>query len=636
MRQEARIIEAFKASTIRRILIIDDAYDPPMLNEDFVENLADFLESSAGHSACGEAGVRPEMLKIATRKAHEGELESGELEAVHHALFVKFIETRKKRFDPKGNFELYKGIDLDVLKPLIALLLKCDEAIEVRTTGLIDGIEHYQDFQPQVLFLDYVLDAEANVKSELSLTVLKELVSNSNMESVPTVVLMSSKKFDDVDEYRHKAEDDRIMAVRFQFLGKQWVRQDGQRFDIDHAAADVLLDTSQGYVFGKVLQEALTQWKTGATEALNSFMEEVGNFQVKDLAYLLRFRLRDEEQPLSEYLEWFFGECLRGLIDKKIDWHHVSFSRLDGKEKMEETIEGAFDGPSDKVAEFFHRVRVNNRHGATTRGYRLGDLYVETNGSHIRAVITPDCDLVVRGGKPNVTRVLTMGGTLTGFDEDGSAADDFLFRDKTPCSVRWNPKDLHTFPIEGRDSLLNGDEFQFLGTLRPLYAQEMQRRALTDLSRVGLPVAPAFAINATATAWIRTTDTNGPFEQIVMGSPTLATIVPTRAGQQNYGHIVLLRRRFFNELIDRLNQVDRKKMKSDHVNLLNQSLKNLDKLYNVFLRGCRLKKGAFGIRFVFGENPVIEDRSWLQIVLEISKAATQELQVVDPFVRFAA
>ena len=190
-----------------------------------------------------------------------------------------------------------------------------------------------------------------------SLYLLSQIVhtATASEEDIPAIVLLSSQKIDDVDEYRHEAKG-RILALRFGFLKKDIVQQEGQ---IKHAAADVLLDVSQGYLFGKILQGALTQWRAGAKLALEDFIKEISNLHPKDFAYLLRFRLREEGQPLNAYLEWLFGESLKGLIEGRVNWND-SFLRLDHTPEIEEKIEGAFEGHSKTIAELFHRIRVNS------------------------------------------------------------------------------------------------------------------------------------------------------------------------------------------------------------------------------------------------------------------------------------
>ena len=488
MKHESRIVEAFKSNAITKILLIDDAYDAPALDDATIAALDEFFNEDSGRDLCGELGIEKELFDTAVDAVLEGRTDSEEVESVHQNLYAKFAQGGMAGYDPGGRFELVKGIALAALWPLYALLSKCGENVEVRTSGLEDAMKIYREFRPQVLFVDYYLDEDVPATGDISeakfagarrasLIFLRQVIEVADVDDIPAIVLMSSRRVDDVDRYRHEV-DTQIMSLRFQFLEKALVKQENRNIVIDHLAADVLLDMSQGYIFGRLLQQALAQWKTGTQSALDVFIRQIGNLDAKDFAYLLRFRLREEGQPLSEYLEWLFGECLKSLIDEKVDWKHASFAGLDGNEKMtgaiEDAFEGAFEGPSAKTAEFFQRVRVNGRRVDARRGYQLGDLYEQIGGRGVRAVITPDCDLVVRrNGKAKVDSILTMGGTLNTFDEEGSTADDFFLRDNMPYSVRWNPKDLRTFPISGKESLHEIGKFRFVGTLRPIYAQEM-------------------------------------------------------------------------------------------------------------------------------------------------------------------
>ena len=637
MRHEERIIEAFKTNEIERILLIDDAYDSPEIDSDF-SALTDFLESTAGHDACNKAGIDEDTIEAAIEALQNDEADSDELKTVIDGLYTSFYQKDEdQKFDPGGRFKELKEPALAALRPLCKLLENCGE---VRTVGLEDGIKSYNEFHPHIIFLDYYLgldvtttgNADENSKDtarRASLDLLSQIVhtATASEEDIPAIVLLSSQKIDDVDEYRHEAKG-RILALRFGFLKKDIVQQEGQ---IKHAAADVLLDVSQGYLFGKILQGALIQWRAGAKLALEDFIKEISNLHPKDFAYLLRFRLREEGQPLNAYLEWLFGESLKGLIEGRVNWND-SFLRLDHAPEIEEKIEGAFEGPSKTIAELFHRIRVNSYRTTSTRhGYRLGDLYMQHGEHSIRAVITPDCDLVSRKGKIKAKSILTMGGTLCTFDQENSAVDDFFIFDNKAYSVRWNPKDLKTFPKDGEESLNENGKFNFLGTLRPLYAQEMQRRALTDLSRIGLLVAPALGLNATVTVWVRKARIG--YEEITINASPRATIVPAREGQKD-GHRVLLTRQFVNELIDRLNEVRQEGMREDDKKLLQEALKeDGGKLYKTFLRigGLTNAKSIFGIGFVIRDKPDRRPTApWLQIVLKISAEEMEELRTIDP------
>ena len=404
-RHERRIIDAFKSNGINKMLLIDDAYDPPAI-EETVAGLADFLQDENYRNTCIECGIGEDTINAATDAAVEGRTDNEALEIVYRRLYDEFIGTGNDSFDPGGHFELLKGPALDDLRPLFDLLNSCGDDVQVRTAGMIDGRNIFKEFRPQVLFLDYYLDpggasvstaggnGERNARSE-SLELLRDVIEG---DEIPAIVLMSSHDISDVDEYRHQT-DKQILSLRLHFLKKQMVRREGMSIAVDHDAADALLDTSQGYLFGQVLQQALSQWKVGAHNALTSFMRHIGDLHVKDFAYLLRFRLREEGQCLSEYLEWLFGEYLKGLIEREVNWQHASFSSLDDSHDVVEKIEGAFEGPSARIAQIFHNIRVNSHRLTTRREYQLGDLYAEIVGHGIRAVITPDCDLVLRNGK---------------------------------------------------------------------------------------------------------------------------------------------------------------------------------------------------------------------------------------------
>ena len=645
MEHVERITQAFSASPIRRILLVDDAYDPPDLDEDEIGDLADFLSSRDGTSACSECGIPSETCEEATIAAEEGNAEDEALKGVYQDLYAKFAQTGDPRFDPGKRFSLVKDLALAHLRPLHGLLQKCGDDIDVQTIGLNGAKDCFERFQPQVLFLDYYLSEDVPAAGDVtryrmdkarkqSLELLKQLVATDDADRIPAIVLMSSRHVKNVGKYRHDAGGDHVLSLRFHFLNKRSVRQNGGEPLVCDDAADALLDTSQGYRFGRHVQQALAQWKQGAQQAFSEFLAEVAELHTKDFAYLLRFRLREEGQPVGTYLEWLFSECLKDHIEAKVNWQHGSFAALNDDTEAEAAIEGAFEGPSPIVAKLFHRVRVTNRERHAEMPYGLGDLYVQPRGQggDIQAVISPDCDLVKRDGVAKAKTILTMVGSLEKFDKESSSADDFLIRDNRPYSVRWDPKHLRTFPFSGNGSLRASHATrQFLGTLRPLYAQEMQRRVLTDLSRVGLPVAPALGINVPFTVWIRLKTDFAPLE---LSTPTVATIIPRRR-EEDARTRILLRRRFIWELLSKLRDADATSMRSHDAKSLRKVLapNGFDELREAYLRvaGELRGKRTLGIGFLAGNAPDRENNApWLQIVLDLSDHAMEHIEAIDP------
>lgn len=161
-------------------------------------------------------------------------------------------------------------------------------------------------------------------------------------------------------------------------------------------------------------------------------------------------------------------------------------------DKHASLIEGSYEkGRTDKIAELYHKARIDRR-PATKNDLRLGDLYLKPGAKGAEptlwAVLTPDCDLVVRSGKMEAERILTVRGNLIAYDAPKSSLSEFIIIKDRYYSVDWRLKDLET-----RTTL---SDMEFVGTLRPIYAQDLQRKALQDLGRIGLAVAPVIRMDA--------------------------------------------------------------------------------------------------------------------------------------------
>ena len=626
-----KTVEAFRLNGIERVLIIDDAYDPPDLDSETFDFLADFITGDEVRAVCEELRIEPSTIDEAVNSVDEGDSDNIALNTIYRALYEKYVQTGESRFDIGERFSILKEPALAILRLLECYLNECGEAVQVKKVGIEDAVECFFDFRPQILILDYYLSDEVPGEGRVSgskmtkargksYELLGELVDSNDLESRPSIILMSSRKVRNIDQFRYVSADLPILSLRFGFLHKKLVRKEDQNVIVEGSAAEALLDASQGYIFSNQIEQALFQWKKGTESALIDFLKEVGRISLKDYAYLIRFRLQDENQPFSDYLEWFFGESLKGWIEEKVDWNHASFSSLADDKKTGGLIGSAFEGPSDIIAKLFHRVRVYGRRKQECIDYRLGDLYVQNDKQTIRAVITPDCDLVVRNGQRKAKNILTLVGKLDRFDTKNCTADDFLIREGSPYSVSWDKK-LETFPIQGETSLIETAKMEYWGTLRPMYSQEIQSRVIKDLSRVGLPVSPAFGINVPATIWIKYI--NG-YQQIKTSAQSVATIVPPRAGKKDVPR-VLLRRRSLNDLMDELREIDLEEVNQGHRNFLKELQKKdgTNKLHDVFLEkgGRPINKETLGTGFVIGSKPKEDNSSpWLQIALDTSKS----------------
>lgn len=659
MIHERRIVEAFTSNGITNVLMIDDAFDPPALNTERQASLLEFLESDGWDSVKKELNIPDDLVDAAIAALQENETDNDDLEELDQLLYRKFCLDRSDTVDPDGHYKTVRGASLEVLDPLRALLEKCSDALKVTIAGVNIGFDKYTEIQPEVVFLDFYLGDDVAVDGDgtdtaktkargKSIELLKQIIDFKDA-STPSIVLMSSADVETkVNAFRQAAKGGErdLLSLRFRFLRKTGLKLKAKdEITIDNHACDALLDTSQGYEFGKVTQDAIMEWKRGAVAALDALMDEIGTLQPKDFAYLLRFRLVEEGTKISDYMEWLFSESLKGLVDEKTNWNHQAFEQLD-KEDLGKGIEGAFEGPSSAIARIFHRIRFVEGKDRARDHYALGDVFMSAHGKKVRVVITPDCDLVRRKGKLKVDSLLTMGGELRTFDQDNASADGFIFRNGKPYSLKWNPKDIQSHPIHASSRPAYKDpmadiNLDYAGTLRPIYAQETQQLALSELSRVGVAVSPAMGVDAKIAVWIRKKKGKGSdFAQIKLTSPAIATIMLGR-GSVEEGHLVLLRRHFVHELVDYLADEDLKEYEQEDSKKVSDFLKeqNQQKLLRGFLTaGSKTKsQGPLGTTFRLNTAP---DKSangtWLQFLLELSNEGIEELSAIDPLAAVSA
>ena len=280
------------------------------------------------------------------------------------------------------------------------------------------------------------------------------------------------------------------------------------------------------------------------------------------------------------------------------------------------TSRAAYEGATEGVAKCFHEVRMRTERVGPGYRYRLGDLYRESGRREVWAVVTPDCDLVVRRSRVKAVRILALGGVLKEFDEEGAAVDNLVLVNDRPFSVSWEPKNLKTFPLDCEGSLRSG-QYEFIGTLRGLYAQAIQRRTLAELWRVGVPVAPALGIRVGVSVWMR--EKGGKFAEVSVDGEAKGVLMPAREGRQDGGR-VLLARPFVWGLVEALRSYDRARLGKEEYGALGKVLAAEEDFCEWILRdgGVAKEVGRFGVGFSTGE-PVRKGKrnAWLQFVVSV-------------------
>jgi hypothetical protein len=635
MNQQKRVVDAIKHSGVKRIAIVDDAFDPPSLVDDDWPGVLGLLTAANASSIREDAGIPPALWQGAIDAINSGSYGDDELLECVDKIYAAYVATFDAKFDPAKKFETTKGTNLGNIRPLISLIRSCNPEIEILTFG--SAGEMNGDEGAHVVFVDLFLDARIGATTDPTAAVAGSAVEASLerikplMALSPSVILMSSHADRaEVVDYRSKIAGGAVYASRFAFIEKTKItltQEQGEVY-VAHEAGDALLDIFQSYKFGRGLHDALKGWVDSAKGAVEQLAAELQSLELKDISYLVRFRLAAEGQNLPEYLEWLLTECLVDELGKQMDRQ----PRLDSYKYLAPDeaakIEGAFEGPTERVADLYHRVRIENRRENGRQHFRLGDLYLrkDPSGEHLLAVMNPDCDLVTR---PNGTRaagmLFTVRGELQDFDAPQTSVGDFIIVGKRPRNIRWNYRDIETLGFT--NALASPGQslgaYTYLGALRPLYAQEIQANLLNQMGRVGVAVPPALAFAASVRAAY--VDKDGKQVEVAIdgGNETLCYLVPPRQSGQ-IGQAVF-KRKFVRDFLSAMSSVDVATLGQDAAKLLAKlRAPNAEaKLIKMTSSGVRLDDSIeFGV-FLTAQEKRPSSKPWCWLTVSVAKVLAE-------------
>ena len=617
MTEVARIVEAIKASNVTRVAFVDDAFDPPEIPETDWGELLQYLTEPNAEQTRTNAGIDAEIWWAAVEGINTG-LRDAVDELIRH-LYSAYLRTFEATFDPMGAFARLKGSNLGYVRPLLSLVQQASPEVETFIYGSQMDAVDVQD-GPHVVFVDLFLDPDVSPverpKAEQGEDAVRKSLDRIKplLRLSPSVILMSSHPdAPQVRNYRQSMEEkSRVYASRFGFVDKKHIARDAANtVTVDPKSSDVLLDVFQTYKFGRSLHEILAAWLKAAHEAVNSLKGEIDDLELADLAYLVRFRLSEEGQGLTDYLEWLLGECLTDQVGRNLD-AGLPKSQID-KEARE--IDGAFEGPTRKVADLYHRVRIENKRNRPREHFRLGDLYLrkpQEGADDLLAVMNPDCDLVRRPktGKPGANAVLTLRGRLESYKTPSTSVGDFIVIDNVPKNIKWDYRHVETLPFDG---VMSGPgqsdaSFTYLGAMRPIYAQEIQTKLLNQLGRVGVPVPPALAFE---TSVILLYAAKGGKLTTIEFSDEASPCYFVPARQSDQKGILVFRRQFVRRLVETLSQIDSTTLSAGAAGQLKSLLSEsgLTKLRKLTYEGGHLESDIGNGLLLSKDKPRLGDQS---------------------------
>jgi hypothetical protein len=471
---------------IKRIAIIDDAYDLPVRSDfagsDALEQFFAEVDSDA------EARAELETIDVKLNDAND---------LTDEILRVLFDKRQSLVASRRYCDRLFRLVEekLSELKPLYDSL-KGDLGLEVDRFGAKDELT---DLTTKVIFIDYYLglgqDAHEVAKSIARQTYGKY----ENEPSKPLIILMTSREISEemIAAFR---DESGLLGGTFYFVHKKdFSNKDKLHLKIG-AWAMAMPYSEKIQTFVNTLQRVINN-------VADQFIRDIRKLSVDDYGYIQKLSLHEDGQPLGDYMLWLYSAYFGKIL----------FEAPDVREQQEVIDAMAFDDlppsqikPSLQLAEIYKSalfatvedvgIHPHDEKDSQIMYLHLGDLFMKDGDSEVWMVLNAQCDLefapdAVRKPKPERS-ILMISGRLRLLSD---ALDDIARRlprtelfehGGTAYRILWNTKKIHS-PSHGEfKEWKEKFEYKRIAQLRLPYALEVQRAFAADLTRVGMPVAP--------------------------------------------------------------------------------------------------------------------------------------------------
>ena len=499
---------------IDSVVIVDDARDTFAENEPTTQEIEDLWSRVEFDN-----GVLDEIAALGVPKPIRMEHFSG-----------KFIDMLRENSHQRPEFErLWTSSQLGMdhaaatkqVDDLAALIAECVGA-EPRVLGSDCEPDEIAKERPQLVFMDWRL-GRADQELAVSTAVDKATQILSSCASLgvdkPLIVLISSSPLSD-EATSNFCRRSQIIKGMFYAVNKT-VLTNPLNFPMYMHLFEASLPR------GRQIQSLMDGLHRNFTELSTTFLDRISELTLADYAFVQSMSLRDDSQPLGDYLLWLFSTYLgqvflteplrdiRSYLDATA-WYGTVPSLEPPSERLNELYRNAlYDMSIDRVVR--HPLAGQGDIPASIVGpLGLGDIFqrekiadqeVEDGslcaeptstanqqaGSDVMMLISPQCDLECR--LENLDRkVVLIGGTLIPFQSragyrDATITDLFVHQDNH-CSIVWNLKSAETVVYREFGSWLSQHGYQREARLRLPFALEVQRAFAADFTRIGTSSAP--------------------------------------------------------------------------------------------------------------------------------------------------
>lgn len=364
------------------------------------------------------------------------------------------------------------------------------------------------DLEVSLVVIDYVLQEEvpADIDARIneSITFIKDLIAAiGSTGCCPLVILVSSLPVlgrNAVHSQNFKANAS-IQGGFFRFVSKAHI-------------VDLLGGVVDGFsrerdelnAFRNFLEHFVSAYETEAS----ALKQQIKALELHDLATLQVGQLAVEGESLGDYLSWICGQALTNKLLSDPPVAHYSDLLPKSSYKV---LLGNLE-PSQGIPNLFHAVSsVKTASGELAmqrdkkRQLRFGDVFAHVRPKAPKGapptyflLISQTCDLLhcnlenghvlcIEGAVDEFapTEIALLEATMKQMNDQGQVVK----MDNKYLQIVWQSKNLITLEIAALAKERSG--FKYLGRLNEIYALEAQRDALNELSRVGVPIKPAYS-----------------------------------------------------------------------------------------------------------------------------------------------
>ena len=506
--------DSLVARAIDSVVIVDDAHDTFADNEptnDEIEDLWSKVEF--------DNGALDEIATLGVPRPIRMEHLSGSL-----------IDRLRQNSDQCPNFDrIWTSSDLGVVHAAgvkqvddLAALMIQRVGTEPQLLGSDCEPDEIAKQRPQLVFMDWRL-GRSNHEQAVQAAVQKATQILSSCASIgvdkPLIVLISSNVLSD-DSTSDFCRRSRIIKGMFYAVNKT-ILTNPVHFPTYMHLFESSLTT------GRKLQSLMDSLHSNFAKLSTTFLDHISELTLADYAFVQSLSLRDDSQPLGDYLLWLFSTYLGQLLlteplkDVRADldataWYGTVPSLEPPSERLNELYRNAlYDMSVDRVishplagqkdipvsivgplglGDIFQREKSAD--SETENGLLCLDPWSTTNSMpdpDVMMLISPQCDLECR--PENFDRkVVLIGGTFIPFQDRADYRDDTItdlfVHEDNHYSIVWNLKSAETVVYREFGSWLSQRGFQREARLRLPFALEVQRAFAADFTRIGTRIAP--------------------------------------------------------------------------------------------------------------------------------------------------